>query len=72
MVCTGWGLVLAGRALAVRMSLEILVTTWRPDRSHVFGPRRLPEVSVSVEMPAQQLLREGLPAPRVLRSGLDP
>lgn len=53
MVCVGLGLGAAGKALAVWMGLEILVTTWQPDRSHVFGPRRLPELSRPVDIQPQ-------------------
>ena len=61
MVCTGWGLVLAGRSLAVRMSLEILVTTWQPDRSHLFGPRQMLELTRSVDVPMSVPPQDFLP-----------
>lgn len=40
---------------------------WRPDRSHLFGPAQLVEIrqaaTVSTELPALELLRDGMPTP---------
>ena len=69
MVCTGLAAAALKASLIVWMAADRLnrnsVLYWRPDRSHVFGPRRLPELSRSVEIPPLELLRQNMPAPVV-------
>jgi hypothetical protein len=56
MVCTGPGLVVAGAYLWATLQRDIFFSTWRPDRSHVFGPERLPELARPVDIPPMRLL----------------
>jgi len=61
MVCTGCGLGVAGAALLARLQLDIFFWSWRPNRSHVFGPERLPELSRPVVVPPMEFLGQTLP-----------
>lgn len=62
MVCAGPGLVAAGLFLWSTLQWDIFFQTWRPDRSHIFGPPRLHELDQPVAVPAMELLKQSVPS----------